>query len=107
MTANKSSSPPDFDDDIPDMSTPEWQAKFAAAKVKRGRPPAIAPKISTTIRLDPDVLSAFQTKGPGWQTRINLALREWLDTREKRAVKTRVKASKKLATPARRTTRAA
>jgi len=107
MTANKNSSPPDFDDDIPDMSTPEWQAKFAATKVKRGRPPAIAPKISTTIRLDADVLSAFQTKGPGWQTRINAALKEWLAAREQRTVKTRVKASQKQATPARRTTRAA
>jgi uncharacterized protein (DUF4415 family) len=107
MTVNRNSSPPDFDDDIPDMSTPEWQAKFAAAKVKRGRPPAIAPKISTTIRLDPEILSAFQASGPGWQTRINAALKEWLATRAKRVAKTRVKARKKRTTPARQTTRAA
>jgi uncharacterized protein (DUF4415 family) len=107
MTGSRNSSPPDFDDDIPDMSTPEWQAKFTVAKLKRGRPPAIAPKISTTIRLDPEILSAFQTAGPGWQTRINAALKEWLATRAKRTVKTRAKAGKKRAPPLRRAARAA
>jgi uncharacterized protein (DUF4415 family) len=48
---------------------------MAAAPVRRGRPPTAAPKISTTIRLDADVLAAFKSKGPGWQSRINAALR--------------------------------
>jgi uncharacterized protein (DUF4415 family) len=107
MIANRNSSPSDFDDDIPDMSTPEWRAKFAIAKVKRGRPPAIAPKISTTIRLDPDVLGAFQASGPGWQTRINAALKAWIAARETRAAKTRSKPAKSRTTPARRAKRAA
>lgn len=46
---------------------------------KRGRPPGTGIKESTTIRLDKDVLEAFRAGGPGWQTRMNAALREWLD----------------------------
>lgn len=45
---------------------------------KVGRPPKNNPKRSTTIRFDPDVLDAFQSSGPGWQTRMNNALRDWL-----------------------------
>jgi uncharacterized protein (DUF4415 family) len=85
MIANKPSTPLDSDpDDAPDLSTPEWQAKFAAAKVKRGRPPALAPKQSTTIRLDPEVITAFKAKGAGWQSRINAALKEWLGAAKKK-----------------------
>ncbi len=64
------------DDDIPDMTTPYWAEKFAAAKVQRGRPKSEAPKISTTLRLDPDVLDRFKADGKGWQGRINAALRK-------------------------------
>lgn len=32
-------------------------------------------KVSTTIRLDRDVLEAFKAQGAGWQTRINDVLR--------------------------------
>ncbi|MBP7002094.1 BrnA antitoxin family protein [Amaricoccus sp.] len=65
-----------FDDDIPDLSTPEWRAKFDAAPViRRGRPPLPAAKVSTTIRLDADVLEKFRATGPGWQSRINAILK--------------------------------
>ena len=37
-----------------------------------------APKISTTIRLSPEVVHAFRAAGDGWQTRIDSALRDWL-----------------------------
>jgi uncharacterized protein (DUF4415 family) len=37
-------------------------------------------KISTTIRLSPDVLNAFRSAGSGWQTRIDTALKDWLQT---------------------------
>jgi uncharacterized protein (DUF4415 family) len=42
----------------------------------RGRPQKDDKKISTTVRLDPDVLEAFQQEGKGWQTRINEVLRK-------------------------------
>jgi uncharacterized protein (DUF4415 family) len=32
------------------------------------------------MRVDADVLAAFKATGPGWQTRINAALKEWLRT---------------------------
>ncbi len=63
-------------DDAPDLSTPEWAAVIDAAPVRRGRPAAAAAKVSTTIRLDPDVIAAFRAGGPGWQSRINAALRK-------------------------------
>lgn len=64
------------DEDIPDMSTSYWVERFAKAKVQRGRPLAASPKISTTIRLDPAVIAHFKAGGPGWQSRINEALRK-------------------------------
>ena len=64
------------DDDIPDMTTPYWAEQFAKAVVQRGRPRAAAPKVQTTLRLDPDVLAAFKAEGSGWQSRINAALRK-------------------------------
>ena len=80
MSANKPSTAPasgetDPDEDIPDLSTPDWQERIAAVPVTRGRPKLDAPKVSVTLRLDPDVLAKFRDTGPGWQTRINAALR--------------------------------
>ncbi len=69
----------DFDDDIPDMTTPYWATKIAAAPLLPGRPKLASPKISTTIRLDADVLAAFKAQGSGWQSRINAALRKAAD----------------------------
>ncbi len=75
MSANKRSTSPGFDEDAPDLAAPEWREKFDAAPVRRGRPRSARPKVSTTIRLDPDVLDAFRGTGPGWQGRINEVLR--------------------------------
>jgi uncharacterized protein (DUF4415 family) len=44
--------------------------------VVRGRPPSMGrAKQQVTLRLDPDVLERFRADGPGWQGRINAALR--------------------------------
>jgi uncharacterized protein (DUF4415 family) len=46
------------------------------AKLRRGgRPPSDNPKRQVTLRLDADVIEHFAAGGPGWQTRINTALR--------------------------------
>ncbi|MFZ1964436.1 MAG: BrnA antitoxin family protein [Roseiarcus sp.] len=90
MTENKRSTAPASDDDAPDLSAPQWREKFQAAKVRRGRRPSAAPKISTTIRLDAQVVAAFRDDGPGWQSRINAALQEWLK-RKKRSIKAQAK----------------
>lgn len=42
----------------------------------RGRPRLDAPKQQISVRLDPDVLAALRATGPGWQARMNEALRK-------------------------------
>ena len=76
MSVSKKPTQDGLDEDLPDLSTPYWAERIAKAKVQRGRPKAAVTKVSTTIRLDPDVLSAFKAGGPGWQGRINAALRK-------------------------------
>jgi hypothetical protein len=46
--------------------------------IRRGRPST--DKVSTTIRFDRHILDAFRKSGKGWQTRMNDALKEWLQT---------------------------
>lgn len=61
------------------LTREEMQAGIEAYRKRRGRP-AGSEKESTTIRFDRDVLAAFRAAGPGWQTRMNAALRDWLKT---------------------------
>ncbi len=49
----------------------------------RGRPAGEHQKVSTTVRLDKDVIDAFRAEGRGWQTRINQTLREHMPRQEK------------------------
>ena len=65
-------------DTAPDLSRDGWPEKFAKAPVRRGRPPKARPKVSTTIRLSPEVIDHFRAGGCGWQTRIDEALRDWI-----------------------------
>ena len=44
--------------------------------VRRGRPKSARPKEAVNLRLDADVLEYFRNTGPGWQTRVNEALRK-------------------------------
>ncbi len=44
----------------------------------RGRPAKPDRKVNQTLRLDPDVLEYFKAQGPGWQARINAALRGFM-----------------------------
>ena len=83
MDENKPNTAQDWvdPDDAPDLSTPEWRKVFENTPVTRGRPKAEQPKHSTTIRLDGDIIAHFRAGGDGWQTRINAALREWMQQR--------------------------
>ena len=63
-------------DDVPDLTSEDWAEVIDAAPVRRGRPKSESPKVSTTLRLDPEVVEHFRASGPGWQTRINEALRK-------------------------------
>ena len=64
-------------DDRP-ATAEELQAGVAAYRKKRGRPAGSATKAQVAIRFDHDVLEAFRAAGPGWQTRMNDALKDWL-----------------------------
>jgi len=43
---------------------------------QRGRPPSDSPKQAIKLRLDAEVIHRFKADGPGWQTRMNNALRK-------------------------------
>ncbi|WPL17894.1 hypothetical protein Thiowin_02937 [Thiorhodovibrio winogradskyi] len=61
------------DPDARPLTEQEW-ATFKP-RLRVGGSSVQVRKISTTIRLDNDVLAAMEATGPGWQTRVNDALR--------------------------------
>ena len=65
-------------DDAPEL-TDEWfekaDLKFGDRVIRRGRPPGSTKRL-VSLRLDEAVIAAFSADGPGWQTRINEALRK-------------------------------
>ncbi len=66
-------------DDAPELSD-EWferaEIRIGNKIIRRGRPPIDFPKQPVSIRLDADVVAHFRAQGPGWQSRINAALRK-------------------------------
>ena len=80
MTASKHTTESNWVD--PD-DAPEWtQDMFDRAEIRigdkvirRGRPPGSTKRL-VSLRLDQAVLDAFRASGPGWQSRINQALRK-------------------------------
>lgn len=48
---------------------------IVAAAKRRGRPKLDRPKVQLTLRLDANVVDAYKSKGAGWQSAINDALR--------------------------------
>lgn len=72
----------------PDDAPPLTEEFFARAEIRegeklvrrgRGRPRSPAAKRQVTIRLEPELLDRLRATGPGWQTRLNEAVREWLE----------------------------
>lgn len=71
-------------DDRRSRSSNPWaraEAAFKSATAKPAEPVAKAPAIpggreQVTLRLDRAVLEHFQAAGPGWQDRINAALKQ-------------------------------
>lgn len=50
----------------------------APARRRVGRPAGSGSKELVAIRFDREILAAFRAAGPGWQTRMNEALKDWL-----------------------------
>ena len=71
-----------FDEDNPEWTEEDFARARPASELpprllaafKGGRPPG-SDKLQISIRLDKDVVEKFKATGPGWQTRINAALR--------------------------------
>ncbi|MDB5940328.1 MAG: hypothetical protein JWP77_2692 [Polaromonas sp.] len=54
----------------------EWEQ--VKPQVRRGRPLGSGTKTQVTLRLDVEVVEKFRATGEGWQTRINDALKSWV-----------------------------
>ncbi len=68
----------DWEDAIVSHSYPELQEKLAE---RRRRGPQKAPvKEQVAIRFSPEVLAYFRATGKGWQTRMDAALHEWIQS---------------------------
>lgn len=65
---------PNDPDDFDVSDTGVAAALEARAKRRAGRP-AGSNKEQVALRIDKDVLERFKSAGPGWQTRMNDALR--------------------------------
>lgn len=65
-------------DDAPKLSE-DWATNADAYRgktlIRRGRPKLEQPKRHVSLRLDHDVVESFKASGPGWQSRVNEALR--------------------------------
>jgi len=62
---------PELDDDWFDRA----EIRIGDKVIRRGRPPGSTKRL-VSLRLDKAVLDAFRAGGPGWQSRINQALRK-------------------------------
>jgi uncharacterized protein (DUF4415 family) len=51
----------------------------------RGRPPSANRKQLVSIRYSPEVLAWFRATGPGWQSRLDRVLKDYMKRRVKRA----------------------
>src|ERR1700682_3119591 len=81
---------PIIDDDNPEWTKADFAAatKFSGVRLKDLKPGTLArvqgtrgaqkapTKIPVSIRLSPEVVNHFKKKGPGWQSRIDNALRK-------------------------------
>jgi len=68
------------DPDTFEVSAEQMQAMQPLGKRGRGRPKLASTKELVSIRYDAEVLEAFRASGDGWQTKMNEALKDWLQS---------------------------
>ena len=66
------------DPDAMPFTDAEWEQ--VKPLVRRGRPLGSGSKTQVTLRLDVEVIQKFKASGDGWQTRINDALKSWVQS---------------------------
>ena len=77
---------PRLDDEAPELDAAWFESadEYHGTKlVRRGRPPGTSRKTQMTIRVSNEVLDFFRASGPGWQTRMDDALREYVAAHER------------------------
>lgn len=72
----RSGRPPAEDPDAPNVA---HLMRAELDRLRRGRVLGSGTKEQLTLRLDSSILSTFKATGKGWQTRMNDALRTYLD----------------------------
>lgn len=87
---SRKSKEPVFDDDNPEWTDEDFvvATRFEGsikatdltpeilARVARRGPQKAPTKVAVSIQLSPEVISYFKAKGPGWQSKIDEALRK-------------------------------
>lgn len=76
--------------DLTDPDAPDFSLEMRTELTRlRGRPRGQGRKEATSLRIDKDVLAAYRATGRGWQTRMNDALRVWIEAKPSAAKKGR------------------
>ena len=70
---------PELTDEFFDNAEIRLGEKLIRPARRPGRPQSENAKELVSLRLDPDIIVRFRATGSGWQSRINAALREYLD----------------------------
>jgi uncharacterized protein (DUF4415 family) len=70
---------PEEYEDIPELTDEDFARGILhinGVPVRRGRPKSDKRKTLLSVRLDTDIIDHFRATGPGWQRRMNDALRK-------------------------------
>jgi uncharacterized protein (DUF4415 family) len=68
-----------YDPNDPAAVAEFWKKATVRRPGQRG-PGKKAPKILLSVRYSPEVVEYFQSTGKGWQTRMDEALKAWVDS---------------------------
>ena len=59
--------------------TPKQLKEMVPLRTLRGRPKSGNKKLLVSVRYSPEVVAYFKSTGEGWQSRMNEALREYVE----------------------------
>ena len=65
--------------------TPKQLKSMIPIRALRGRPKSARTKQLVSVRYSPEVLAYFKSTGEGWQSRMDLVLREYVTRHSRRA----------------------
>lgn len=59
--------------------TPKQLKEMVPLRTLRGRPKSNSKKLLVSVRYSPEVVAYFKSTGAGWQSRMDEALREYIE----------------------------